>query len=766
MSLYFEEIVEEDDIEEEYFDESFQELDHASRGGGNSESQKQSNLAKFEQLLGKAHGNDDSYNEFDESFIEYEEEIIDDIVSPTLTQKARIDDSKSSRIPEAKKADAPKSPKTPRKSSRRSENESSISKNALQSPKSPKTPRKSSRQSMKESLSELAKKSSKSPKTKSPKPKRIKQVDGTLGSAMSTLEMGSQKTPKSRKSSRKSRLKEDLPKSLSGIDLDSPKTPLSRKSLKKEGSEKNLGKKSKRTPRSKRTTLAAGDMEGSLSSLKSPDSAKKKIPGDKSLRRQTSDSNLKGNKAERRRKSVKAPHSSETRRKKLYEDDEKLEMLLGISNSNLGKEKEEENKRKDKSSLQKNLARFETLLGNTNSDEVDAIDENTSEKSGGKARTQSNLEKFEKLLGKAHGSEDDFEEDEIIEDEIIEDEDEVEVHVRKQSNLAKFEQLIGNTGDENSEETMIVEEVNERKSATSKDRENAHASFSKNSLIFEQLLLKAHGTGDEFEEYEYEEIEEDSATTNRDSMAFRTVSRSRRALLAKGNEEYNAMQQSFRTQHKSRRAAMMDLKTSVRQIIATVEKDNTTDNQNDDDEEWEEQIIEKWFRRDSLPDDLSAACKELIPIVYKGDDVNADTMMRRTPLKELYKYLKQHLDYKQMKATQNLNRFEQLFESSNDVSYGNLSPHEESVEIDGDILNLSSHALDKKSRRSERKGQSKQTNEDVFEDLLRRAHGVEDDDSDGGDEFYDEEEVVEEDRKQSNLAMFENMMGKYEEEVL
>jgi hypothetical protein len=61
---------------------------------------------------------------------------------------------------------------------------------------------------------------------------------------------------------------------------------------------------------------------------------------------------------------------------------------------------------------------------------------------------------------------------------------------------------------------------------------------------------------------------------------------------------------------------------------------------------YEEQVIEKWFGRDVEPDDLHAACMALLPIVYKGEDVDPEAMMRRTPLPELYKYLKQHYDYK------------------------------------------------------------------------------------------------------------------------
>lgn len=71
------------------------------------------------------------------------------------------------------------------------------------------------------------------------------------------------------------------------------------------------------------------------------------------------------------------------------------------------------------------------------------------------------------------------------------------------------------------------------------------------------------------------------------------------------------------------------------------------DDSNAGEDIYEEQVIEKWFQVDSLPDDLESACRQLIPIVYKGEEHAApETMMRRTPLVELYRYLKQHYDYK------------------------------------------------------------------------------------------------------------------------
>ena len=72
--------------------------------------------------------------------------------------------------------------------------------------------------------------------------------------------------------------------------------------------------------------------------------------------------------------------------------------------------------------------------------------------------------------------------------------------------------------------------------------------------------------------------------------------------------------------------------------------DDNDDANGDNDSDYEEQVIEKWFRQEELPDNLEEACLAMIPYVYKGQDVNPETMMRRTPLPELYKYLKQHVD--------------------------------------------------------------------------------------------------------------------------
>ena len=68
----------------------------------------------------------------------------------------------------------------------------------------------------------------------------------------------------------------------------------------------------------------------------------------------------------------------------------------------------------------------------------------------------------------------------------------------------------------------------------------------------------------------------------------------------------------------------------------------------DEDSDYEEQVIEKWVFGGAAPEpeDLEAACRALIPVIYKGENVDPETMIRRTPLLELYRYLKQHYDYK------------------------------------------------------------------------------------------------------------------------
>jgi hypothetical protein len=88
----------------------------------------------------------------------------------------------------------------------------------------------------------------------------------------------------------------------------------------------------------------------------------------------------------------------------------------------------------------------------------------------------------------------------------------------------------------------------------------------------------------------------------------------------------------------------------------------------EDEEIYEEHVIEKWFQADSLPEDLESACRQLIPIVYKGEEhADPETMIRRMPVRELYRYLKQHYDYKKDI------RKEVLEESVQEVGSGNIN---------------------------------------------------------------------------------------------
>ncbi|KAL3943676.1 MAG: hypothetical protein SGBAC_002257 [Bacillariaceae sp.] len=335
-----------------------------------------------------------------------------------------------------------------------------------------------------------------------------------------------------------------------------------------------------------------------------------------------------------------------------------------------------------------------------------------------------------------------------------------------------FEEVV----DEEVFEEVVEEVIEEVIEEPYSEPEALSSHHGRNNVMFEQLLMKAHGKEADQDEYEYdyEEVEEDTQRTNRGLMTFRTVSMSRRALFSKGNDDYNAIQQSFRDTHKSRRAAMMDLKTSTRHVATSIRAFDVKD-EVEDDEEWEDQIIEKWFRRDVLPDDLSTACRELIPIVYKGQDVNPEVMIRRTPLPELYKYLKQHLDYKQMKANSNLNKFEEMFGASDDGGFEEEDPDEETVEIDDDLLYTGSKTHKTKassSKKSTTSSNSNLSNEAKFESLLRQVHHekeaeeVDDESEAEEEEYYEEEELEQGDLKKKNLALFEAMTGNYEEEVL
>ena len=151
----------------------------------------------------------------------------------------------------------------------------------------------------------------------------------------------------------------------------------------------------------------------------------------------------------------------------------------------------------------------------------------------------------------------------------------------------------------------------------------------------------------------------------------------------------------------------------------------------------------------------------MIPIVYKGQNVNPDVMMRRTPLPELYKYLRQHLDYKQMKTKDNLSKFEQMFGGSDEED----DEEEESAELGLDQMLKARAAQQTKSTAT-----GNLSNEAKFENLLRQVHDEEEEveEEESEEEEYYEEEVItpKESRKMDNLALFEKMTGDYEEEVL
>ena len=64
-------------------------------------------------------------------------------------------------------------------------------------------------------------------------------------------------------------------------------------------------------------------------------------------------------------------------------------------------------------------------------------------------------------------------------------------------------------------------------------------------------------------------------------------------------------------------------------------------------EEYADQVVESWQQmRDEEPEDLQAAVSALIAVVYANEDVDVEKMIRRTPLAELYRYLKQQYWYK------------------------------------------------------------------------------------------------------------------------
>lgn len=60
-----------------------------------------------------------------------------------------------------------------------------------------------------------------------------------------------------------------------------------------------------------------------------------------------------------------------------------------------------------------------------------------------------------------------------------------------------------------------------------------------------------------------------------------------------------------------------------------------------------DQVVESWHEViEEEPEDLEAAVSALIAVVYQGENVDVESMLRRTRLPELYKYLKQQYWYK------------------------------------------------------------------------------------------------------------------------
>jgi hypothetical protein len=61
-----------------------------------------------------------------------------------------------------------------------------------------------------------------------------------------------------------------------------------------------------------------------------------------------------------------------------------------------------------------------------------------------------------------------------------------------------------------------------------------------------------------------------------------------------------------------------------------------------DSEGLHEKMAKRWLDPDEVPDNYSSECVQLAYFLFKDQDVDVEEMMVRTPLLELYKYLKQH----------------------------------------------------------------------------------------------------------------------------
>lgn len=67
-----------------------------------------------------------------------------------------------------------------------------------------------------------------------------------------------------------------------------------------------------------------------------------------------------------------------------------------------------------------------------------------------------------------------------------------------------------------------------------------------------------------------------------------------------------------------------------------------------DQSEYADQVVESWqdVLDQEVPDDLEGAVRTLFAVVYKDEEVDLEKLKRRTPLPELFKYLKRQYWYK------------------------------------------------------------------------------------------------------------------------
>ena len=157
--------------------------------------------------------------------------------------------------------------------------------------------------------------------------------------------------------------------------------------------------------------------------------------------------------------------------------------------------------------------------------------------------------------------------------------------------------------------------------------------------VEEEEVIVVDDGDHEYEEEEYvdEEVVEDNDDEEDNDENF--LASIQKSML----KEFNAR----KSQQKEREQSSLLAAAKAKEEELKQQKQQQEEEILEEEEYYEDQVIEKWFQVDTLPDNLEEACRKLIPIVYKGEEyVDPDTMMRRTPLPELYKYLKQHYDYK------------------------------------------------------------------------------------------------------------------------